>query len=213
MEHELQYVYVGTLQPSVPTELAGMTLAGSDRLSLTDTYFDTEDLALRNAGCTLRIRVGESGASPRLTWKGPSKRRRNGHKRRAEVELRVDVVPQTSDELETMLRRFGLDRVLRKKAGVDTGLQPIGQLQSERSRHHYVQGLHRLELTWDKLSFPRGPDKVWVEVEARSSRAHRYLSEADRQLRRLFADDLEPAKRGKVRELCERLYPELVGAG
>jgi hypothetical protein len=46
----------------------------------------------------------------------------------------------------------------------------------------------------------------------KSDHTELYLEEADAELRRLFGDDLVPAERGKVRELCDRLYPELVAA-
>jgi len=36
------------------------------------------------------------------------------------------------------------------------------------------------------------------------------LQTADAQLRAAFGDGLEPVTRGKCRELCARLYPELV---
>jgi hypothetical protein len=75
-----------------------------------------------------------------------------------------------------------------------------------------VRGLHRLELTWDQLEFPVGPPETRVEVEVKSKLAERYLAQAEEDLRSLFEDDLEAPPRGKVRELCTRLYPELVFA-
>jgi hypothetical protein len=40
LEVELQDVYDGDAQPLVPIELADMSLAGSDTVALTDTYFE-----------------------------------------------------------------------------------------------------------------------------------------------------------------------------
>jgi hypothetical protein len=88
-------------------------------------------------------------------------------------------------------------------------LRSIGELRTERSRHTFVQGLHRLELTWDRVRYPVGPDGVRLEVEVKSSLADRYLTGASAELRDLLGNSLERARRGKVRELCDRLYPEL----
>jgi len=213
MEIELQYVYEGDLQPSVPTELAGLKLAGSDSFALTDTYFDDDRLALRRAGCVLRVRVDDSRPAALLAWKGPSKREGRRRKRH-EVELPIPAVPTEHAELERLLREHGIDRLIRKAAGLDGDIElhEIGQLRNDRSRHTYVQGLHRLELTWDRLEFPTGPAETRVEVEVKSRHAHRYLEQADEELRRLLGADLRPVSRGKVRELCERLYPELLAA-
>ena len=51
--------------------------------------------------------------------------------------------------------------------------------------------------------------RMWVENVILPSGG---LARADAELRQLFGDDLVQAERGKVRELCERLYPELVSA-
>jgi inorganic triphosphatase YgiF len=61
MEVKLQYLYRGDAPPIVPTRLADLALAGSDHFRLTDTYFDTEELDLRQAGCSLRVRVSDDG--------------------------------------------------------------------------------------------------------------------------------------------------------
>jgi hypothetical protein len=47
-------------------------------------------------------------------------------------------------------------------------------------------------------------------VEVKWEHAERTLGRADAELQELLGPDLVPAERGKVRELCERLYPELV---
>jgi uncharacterized protein YjbK len=210
-EVELQYVYLGDEQPIVPTSLAGLVLADSDRFTLTDTYFDGEHLELRQAGCSLRVRVSDGDGKPRLTWKGPAQRRRHG-KTRPEVEVPIGAVPDEGPALAGVLRRHGLDRLVRRASGVDDAqlLCAIGQLHNERSRHTYVQGLHRLELTWDSLAYPVGPHEVRIEVEVKSKLAERYLRRVDEELRSLFGDDLVRPQRGKVKELCARLYPELV---
>jgi hypothetical protein len=96
--------------------------------------------------------------------------------------------------------------------GPDAALHPIGQLRNRRSRHRYEHGLHRLELTWDELEFPTGPNETRLEVEARSDLAERLLEQAACQLQELFGDELVSPERGKTRELCERLYPDLLAA-
>lgn len=212
MEVELQYVYTGKGPLSVPVHLAHLTLAGSECFAIVDTYFDTEDLCLRRSGCSLRTRVADNHPSPWLTWKGPSRRsaRHNG-KRRPETELPLDTLPETGAAMTLLLRRHGLWEVIQEATGVEgePALHPVGQLRNQRSTHTYVHGLHRLEVSWDRLEYPVGPEEIRVEVELKSAVAEHFLEEADAELRALFGDDLVPPERGKVRELCERLYPAL----
>jgi uncharacterized protein YjbK len=211
VEVEIQYVYGGDGSPVVPTRLADLELAGSDTFHLSDTYFDTEQLDLRRAGCSLRVRVSDGDGRARLTWKGRSRRCKSG-KRRPEVEVRIDGVPDQPEVLAALLDRHGIDRLIIDACGLAKpfDLHAIGQITNDRSRHAYVQGLHRLELTWDRLEYPVGPPETRVEVEVKSEFARRYLSRAQDELCELFAGNLEPPARGKVRELCARLYPELV---
>ena len=213
MEVELQYAYRGESPPVVPTRLAGLVLAGSESFRLTDTYFDTEDLDLRQAGCSLRVRVSDDDGRARLTWKGRSRRHRSG-KRRPEVEVPIATVPDEPGILGALLERHGIDRLIGRACAIREpfDLHAIGDIRNDRSRHTYVQGLHRLELTWDQLEYPVGPAETRVEVEVKSRLAERYLSQAEEDLRTLFGDDLEAPARGKVRELCIRLYPELVSS-
>lgn len=49
-------------------------------------------------------------------------------------------------------------------------------------------------------------------MEAHSRTAERLLDQAATELRAVFADGLVEPERGKTRELCERLYPELLAA-
>ena len=211
MEVELQYVYGGEGSPVVPTRLADLELAGSDTFRLSDTYFDTGQLDLRRAGCSLRVRVSDGDGRARLTWKGRSRRRKSG-KQRPEVEVQIDGVPDKPEVLAALLDRHGIGSLISDACGLAKPfeLHAIGQITNDRSRHAYVQGLHRLELTWDRLEYPVGPPETRIEVEVKSKFAERYLSRAQRELRELFEDDLETPARGKVRELCARLYPEVV---
>lgn len=212
LEIELQFLYRGTAVPLVPTELAGFTLAESTSFAVLDTYYDTSVLDLRNAGCSLRVRQAENLARPLAMWKGPASRRPDGAKQREERELELDHVPGDGDELRTALERAGVWQPAIRPAGLDTGaeIHAIGQLRNDRSSHVYVQGLHRLELTWDRLAYPLGPPEARIEVEVRTAEAARFLAEVEGNLCALFGDDLVRAPRGKSRELCSRLYPELL---
>lgn len=209
VEAELQFLYEGKAPPVVPAELAEFVLAGSERVEVVDTYYDTPDLRLRKAGCTLRVRQAGDHARPRLTWKGPA-RRRGSAKVRQEVELALDVLPKDARGLVEILVKAKLWGQVRKalKSGRNAGLAAIGALHNDRSIHTYIGGLHRLELTWDRLRYPVGPLETRLEVEAKSSVAMRYLDAARSDLGSLFGDDLVPPPRGKVRELCRRLYPD-----
>jgi hypothetical protein len=148
-----------------------------------------------------------------LTFKGPS-RKRAGAKRRHETEIKIRSLPTTDDEIVAALRDNGLEMVIRKFAAFefDSGLHPIGQLRNRRSEHRYAHGLHRLELTWDELEFPTGAPQIRLEIEARSESAERLLQKAEAEMMDLFGENLSPPELGKTRELCERLYPELLAA-
>ena len=211
VELELQYLYEGKEDPVVPTRLGDMVLAGSRNLHVVDTYYDTAGLDLRRSGCKLRVRQVDGGAQPLLTWKGASRRRKHGAKQRQEVEVPLRALPADGEELGRLLRRYRLWALVRKAAGTDdVELREIGRLRTERSAHTYVSGLHRLELAWDRVEFPTGPAELRLEVEMKSQTAASRLARAQERLSQLFGDDLVERPRGRTRELCARLYPELV---
>jgi hypothetical protein len=213
VEIELQYLWEGEGAELVPIELAGFALAESASFDILDTYYDSDSLELRRAGCSLRVRQAHNAPRPRLVWKEASSRGPSGEKQREETEIPLDQVPP-DEALEGLLARFHLWQAIAEAAGIDAGtpLHAIGELRNNRSSHTYVQGLHRLELTWDRLTYPVGPPEVRVEVEARSESAGRFLERVDVELRELFGKSLRPATQGKSRELCARLYPDLLDA-
>jgi uncharacterized protein YjbK len=213
MEVELQFIFRGDTPLVVPTRLADLELQRSTSISIVDTYFDSETLALRRSGCSLRVRQADNELRPFLTLKGPA-RRRTGAKRRYEAEVEIDELPEQIDDMGALLRDLGLADDLRRVAELDGEivLAQIGALRNRRSGHTYEHGLHRLELTWDELEFPTGPSEIRLEVEAHSRPAERLLARAAEELRSLFGDALGEPSRGKTRELCERLYPELLAA-
>ena len=214
MEVELQFVYEGDGPLVVPARLADLELGRSTAGSLLDTYYDTAALDLRRAGCSLRVRLSELAPLPRLTFKGPS-RKRSSVKRREEFEVEIDAAPGGADEMRAVLWSLRLRDTIERCSGLDGDLapHPIGELRSRRSHHRYVHGLHRLDLTWDELEFPTGPPQVRLEVEARTEGSERLLDTAAEELLELFGRErLTLPERGKSRELCERLYPELLAA-
>jgi hypothetical protein len=213
LEIELQFLYRGGEPLLLPTHLAGFPLADSRATDLLDTYFDTRELDLRRAGCSLRLRQGLGAPQPLLVFKGPAQRREDGAKEREEVEVPTDRVPKDGAELATVLEDEALWETIHRASGLDgLELHEIGRLSNSRSSHDYVHGLHRLELTWDRLEYPVGEREVRVEVEAHSRSSGRYLGQAGEELRAIFGKDLVPARQGKSRELCVRLYPELLEA-
>ena len=211
VEIELQYLYASSDPIMVPAELSGFALAESLTYEIIDRFFDTDSLEIRRAGCSLRVRRQSNLPHPLLTWKGPSERRDDGARQREEVEVPIDHVPADGADIVDVLRRYSLWDVVRDAAGIgdDPDLEPIGELKNRRSSHLYVQGMHRLELTWDRLTFPVGDPQVRLEVETKREGSARFIADVDADLRRLFGKRLARAEHGKAKELCVRLYPEL----
>jgi uncharacterized protein YjbK len=213
VEVELQYLYTGSAAPLVPTRLADLELGRSRHFTLLDTYYDTEQLELRRNGCSLRVRQSDDAVLPSLTLKGPS-RRRSGAKARYEIEVEIAKLPAEIEDIRELLGALDLLEELERLAESAKGLElhPIGALRNTRSQHRYEHGLHRLDLTWDELQFPTGPNQTRLEVEANSDVAARLLEQAAAELEALFGAKLVTPDKGKTRELCERLYPELLAA-
>ena len=209
MEIELQYLYTGSEPLMVPAELAAFTLAASETFDIRDTFFDTPDLDLRHAGCSLRIRRQSNRPAPFFTWKGSSVRRPDRAREREEIEFVVDHIPAVGSEMLAMVEAAGLlDRIV-EVVGPEPELALIGELENRRSTHDYVQGLHHVELCWDRLRFPLGPPQIRLELETMSDAAGRFIGDFDAELREIFKGDLADAEYGKAKELCVRLYPEL----
>lgn len=211
MEIELQYLYRSNDAMMVPAELAGFALAESLTFEIVDAFWDTHDLTLRRAGSSLRVRRQSNLPHPILTWKGPSERREDGARQREEVEVPIDHVPDDPTEIIATLRRYHLWDIVGAAGGIgqDAELEIIGELKNRRSSHLYVQGLHRLELAWDRVTFPVGKPEPRLEVEAKRQAAARFLSDVDAELRTLYPGKLVPAPHGKAKELCLRLYPDM----
>lgn len=211
MEIELQYLYTGDGPLVVPAELASFTLAGSELFDIRDTFFDTPSLDLRMAGCSLRIRRQSNAPTPFFTWKGPSVRRSDHAREREEIEFPVDHIPADGAEMAEMLHAAKLHKKIRGALGDLPELAVIGELENRRSSHDYIQGLHRVELCWDRLRFPLGPGQIRLELETQSSASGRFIGAFDEELRAMFGKHLVEAEHGKAKELCVRLYPELFG--
>ena len=212
MEIELQYLYTGEEPLIVPVELAGFSLAGSAVFDIRDSFYDTVDLDLRLAGCSLRIRRQSNLPSPILTWKGPSTRRADRARQREEIEAPVAHIPTSGAEVVEMLKAVSLHDKVAAAVDKTPVLALIGELQNRRSTHEYVQGLHRVEMCWDRLNFPLGPPQIRLELETQSTASGRFISSFDEGLRRVFGDTIGDADYGKAKELCVRLYPEIFGA-
>src|SRR3954451_15220917 len=107
MEVELQFVYRGEGPLVVPTLLGDLELRRSRAISILDTYYDTAALDLRRSGWSLRVRQAENVVSPRLTLKGPA-RKRTGGKRRYEAEIVTERLPAEIIDMEALLREVAL---------------------------------------------------------------------------------------------------------
>ncbi len=214
VEIELQYLYRSTDAMMVPAELAGFALAESLTFEIVDSFWDTPEFRVRRSGCSLRIRRQSNLPHPLLTWKGPTERREDGARQREEVEVPIDHVPVDSAEFISLIHRYKLWELIAEPADLpdDVELENIGELKNRRSSHLYVNGLHRLELTWDRVTYPAGDPEARLEVEAKRQRAARFMGDIDAELRQLYGRKLEPARHGKAKELVIRLYPEAFAA-
>jgi inorganic triphosphatase YgiF len=216
VEIELQYLYRSTDAMMVPAELAGFALAESLSFEIVDSFWDTHELQLRRAGCSLRIRRQSNLPHPVLTWKGPSEWREDGARQREEVEVPIDHVPNGAAEIIEALKRYHLWELIAPPVGLgdeaELELERIGELKNKRSSHLYVQGLHRLELAWDRITYPVGEPEARLEVEAKRQRAARFLGEVHAELLKLYGKKLVPAPHGKAKEMCRRLYPDMFRA-
>jgi len=212
MEIELQYLYTGDEPLVVPAELASFSLATSEIFDIRDTFFDTPSLDLRMAGCSLRIRRQSNAPTPFFTWKGPSVRRSDHAREREEIEFPVDRIPADGAEMAEMLHAAKLLKKVKGALGDLPDLAVIGELENRRSTHDYIQGLHRVELCWDRLRFPLGSPQIRLELETQSSASGRFIGAFDQELRAMFGKQLIEAEHGKAKELCVRLYPELFEA-
>jgi inorganic triphosphatase YgiF len=213
MEIELQYLYSTAPRLVIPTELADFDLEESRRATILDSFWDTEQLALRRAGSTLRIREQSGSSSAVLCWKGVATRRDDGAKQRQEVEIPLESIPDDDAQMQRILQEHRLVELIRADSGIEQlpRLRDIGSLRNRRSMHTYRQGLHVVELTWDRVTYPIGDGETRLEVETKSPQAARFLTGFDADLRALYAPHLSRAPHGKSRELCRRLYPDLLG--
>jgi hypothetical protein len=214
VEIELQYLYRKSDGLLVPAELAGFALAESLSFEVVDSYYDTPTFALRRAGSSLRVRRQSNLPHPILTWKGPSEYRPDGAKQREEVEIPLDHVPASGEGMKAAIARYKLWEVVGPPAAVgpEDELDGIGVLRNRRSSHLYVHGMHRFELTWDRLTYPVGEPEVRLEVEAKRKQASRFFGAVDAELREIFGKKLVRAPHGKSRELVLRMYPDAFDA-
>jgi putative Mg2+ transporter-C (MgtC) family protein len=204
-EVELQYVYRGDDRAVVPVKLAGALLSRSRSVEIVDVYFDTDELLLRRARCSLRVRQ-ETARPPQLIWKGPSEQA-GGAKRRDEREAPVDRVPRSGHDVRMLLHQVELwDTASRSVPALEgRELRPLGELHNQRSVHDDIGGSRLLELVSDRLTYPTGEPETRVEAEAESHSAATMLEQVDAELRAHFGQDLVRAERGKAKELCVRV--------
>src|SRR3954468_4949581 len=123
VEIELQYLYRSSDAMMVPAELAGFALAESLSFEIVDSFWDTHDLELRRAGCSLRIRRQSTLPHPLLTWKAPSEWREDGARQREEVEVPIDHVPADAAEIVETLHRYHLWELVAPPLGLGDDLE------------------------------------------------------------------------------------------
>jgi triphosphatase len=171
------------------TEIAGFALSFQRVERQTNTYFDTADLRLRNAGMSLRLRQLE-GASGIYTWKGRSSVADGWH---AKSELEVEAGNATG--LEGLTDAEILARVS-SVASLDK-LEPRFRLNTVR-RVYWLSGIGELAL--DEVQILHGDGAVAdafseLELEVKEGVSDADLERVEATLRAF--PNLEPSLMSK----------------
>lgn len=118
---------------------------------------------------------------------------------------RIQLIDTYYDTSDLHLRRAGCTWRVRQ---ADNRTRPRLAWPGVSSRRRGAKQRPETEVPLEHL--PRNASELSeVLVEVKSQTAARCLDDARRELRSLFDGALVAPARGKVRELCRRLYPEL----
>jgi inorganic triphosphatase YgiF len=186
MSIEIERQWLAPDDVELPDRIGPFEAGEVEQREIADTYLDTAELALREAGARLRIRVqdGRTLATFKRSLEGPA----DDVRRREEIEGAADGDPEASDAFRAA-RALSTDPLV-----------PVGTLHTARSARAYRHRAHAVEATIDRLRYPDGSRETRVEAEGDEQSVEAFARELVQIL-----SGIEPAKTTKGAELARRL--------
>jgi inorganic triphosphatase YgiF len=183
---EIERQWLAPEDVELPDRIGPFEGADVEQRTIVDTYLDTAESSLRDAGARLRIRVqdGRPLATLKRSLEGPA----DGIRRREEIEGPADGDPEHSDAF----------RAARALSG--DPLVPVGTLHTARSARDYRHGSLVVEATIDRLEYPDGSRETRVEAEGDEESVEAFARELEQTV-----PGIEPAATTKGAELSRRL--------
>jgi inorganic triphosphatase YgiF len=183
---EIERQWLAPDDVELPDRIGAFAAGAHEERSIVDTYLDTADRALREAGGRLRIRVqnGRTLATFKRSLEGAA----DGVRRREEVEGSAEGDPEASDA-------FRAARALTGGA-----LLEVGTLHTARRAREYRDGPRVVEAVVDRLRYPDGSTETRVEAEGDEASVVAFAAVLEQTV-----PGIEPAATTKGAELARRL--------
>jgi inorganic triphosphatase YgiF len=183
---EIERQWIADDDVALPDRIGPFQGHEAEQRTIVDTYLATADLALREGGGRLRIRV-QNGR--RLsTFKRSLEGAEDGVRRREEIEGPADGDAELSDA-------FRAARALSSEP-----LAPVGTLHTDRTAREYRSGALVVEAVIDHLRYPDGSRETRVEAEGDEESVVAF----SRELEAAVAG-IQPATTTKGEELSRRV--------
>ena len=183
---EIERQWLAPDDVELPDRIGPFEAGEHDERTIVDTYLDTAERALRDAGGRLRIRVqnGRTLATFKRSLEGAA----DGVRRREEVEGPADGDAEQSD-------------AFRAARALSTGaLIEVGTLHTARTAREYRHDTLRVEAVVDHLRYPDGSTETRVEAEGDEVSVGAFAAELEQAV-----SGIEPATTTKGTELARRL--------
>jgi inorganic triphosphatase YgiF len=183
---EIERQWIAPDDVELPDRIGPFRAGEGEQRTIVDSYLDTAERALRDAGGRLRIRV--QNGRRLATFKRSLEGAVDTVRRREEVEGPAEGDPELSDA-------FRAARALSSEP-----LAPVGTLHTSRAAREYRHGDLVVEAVVDHLRYPDGSEETRVEAEGDEASVEAFSRELDRAVAGLV-----PAATTKGAELAKRL--------
>ena len=183
---EIERQWIAPDDVELPERIGPFQAGEGEQRTIVDSYLDTAERALRDAGGRLRTRV--QNGRRLATFKRSLEGAVDGVRRREEVEGPADGDPELSDA-------FRAARALSSEP-----LVPVGTLHTSRAAREYRHGDLVVEAVVDHLRYPDGSEETRVEAEGDEASVEAFSHELEREVAGLV-----PAVTTKGAELARRL--------